>query len=458
MKIRTRLTLLFTIVVASILCLFSLGVYYFSAKYRSWEFYNRLRDKARTTARLLIEIDEVDATLLKIIDRNNLTSLPQEQVIVYNALNQIIYDSDENPNTKAASKQFLNHIRSEKLIRFKDGQKEVVGVLVTYKEDHYVVIASALDRYGLSKLRNLEIVLIIGWLGSLVVVAVAGWMYAGRAINPMSEIVQQVDKITVSNMNLRVYEGKGKDEISQLAITFNRMLDRLQQAFEIQRSFVANASHELRTPLTIITGQIEVTLIKRRTVEEYEKHLKSILSDIISLNKLSNNLLELAQVSMEIPAQPLQAVQVDELIYQAALTLNSKYPGYHVSFEFEDLATDDEHGFIGIGDATLLSTAFLNLMENACKFSSDKTVKVILGAEPLFLKIQFIDKGIGIAQPEIKHIFEPFYRAGNAKVIKGHGIGLSLTQKIIELHKGSITVVSSLNEGTTFTILLPKQL
>jgi signal transduction histidine kinase len=458
MKIRTQLTLLFTIVVASILGVFSLGVFYFSSKYREREFYFRLRDKARTTARLLIEIDEVDASLLKIIDRNNLTSLPQEQVIVYNALNQIVYDSDENPKAKPASKPFLNQIRNEKLIHFKDGQKEVVGVLLIYHEDQYVVIASALDTYGLSKLRNLEIVLMIGWLGSLVVVALAGWVYSGRAISPMAEIVQQVDKITVSNMSLRVYEGKGKDEISQLALTFNRMLDRLQQAFEIQRSFVANASHELRTPLTIITGQIEVTLIKRRTVEEYEKRLQSILADISSLNKLSNNLLELAQVSIGTPGRPLVEVQIDEIIYQAALTLNSKHPAYHVSFEFEELPTDDEHGFIVMGDETLLTSAFLNLMDNACKFSTDNTVQVLLGAEPMYLTVQFIDKGIGIAETEIMHIFQPFYRAVNAKKIKGHGIGLSLTQRIIDLHAGQILVASQLNKGTTFTVKLPKNL
>jgi signal transduction histidine kinase len=458
MKIRTRLTLLFTIVVASILGLFSLGVYYFSAKYREREFYGRLRDKARTTARLLIEVDEVNANLLKVIDRNNLTSLPQEQVMVYNALNQIVYDSDENPHTTPADKPFLNQIRNQQLIHFRNGQKEVVGVLFRYQEDQYVIIASALDRYGLSKLRNLEIVLLIGWLGSLVVVGLAGWIYSGRAISPMSEIVQQADKITASNMNLRIAGGEGKDEISQLAHTFNRMLDRLQQAFEIQRSFVANASHELRTPLTIITGQIEVTLIKRRTVEEYEKRLKAILADISNLNTLSNNLLELAQVSMGTARQPLQEVQVDELIYQAALTLNSKHPDYHVSFAFEDLPADDEQGFIVMGDATLLSTAFLNLMENACKFSPDKSVKVVLGAEGASLKVQFTDRGIGIAETETAYIFEPFYRAGNAKEIKGHGIGLSLTQKIIGLHKGTITVASGLQQGTTFMVLLPRNL
>lgn len=435
--------------------MFTIAVFYFASQYRENEFYLRLKDKARTTARLLIEIDEVDADLLKIIDRNNLTSLPKEQIVVYNYLNQIIYDSDDNPHDNPASQDLLNQIRVQGEVRFHEGIQEAIGIVVNHQYERYVVIATALDQFGLSKLRNLRIVLASGLIVSLAVVAFAGWVFAGRAISPVADMVGQASKITHSNLNLRVREGNGKDELAQLAVTFNQMLDRLQEAFEIQRSFVANASHELRTPLTILTGQIEVTLIKRRSVEEYEEHLRTMLADITNLNKLSNDLLDLAQVSGNIGNLRLQKVQVDELIYQAALTLSSKQPNYNTSFEFEEKAPEVEQEFIVWGDEALLKTAFLNLMENACKFSSNHLVKVVLGIEGGFLRIQFSDEGIGISETELVHIFEPFFRAANAKSVKGHGIGLSLTQKIIELHHGKIIVSSLLNKGTTFTVLLP---
>jgi signal transduction histidine kinase len=192
-------------------------------------------------------------------------------------------------------------------------------------------------------------------------------------------------------------------------------------------------------------------------VEEYEKRLQSILADIASLNLLSNNLLELAQVSIGTANRPLREVQIDEVIYQAALALNSKHPDYHVSFEFEELPAEDEQGFIVTGDESLLTSAFLNLMENACKFSPDKSVKVVLGTEQEYLTLQFIDKGIGIADTELDHIFQPFYRGANAKQIRGHGIGLSLTHRIIDLHHGFIGVTSVLQQGTTFSVKLSRQ-
>jgi signal transduction histidine kinase len=455
MNVRTRLTLLFTVVVASILGLFSLAVYYSSAQYRENEFYTRLKDKARTTARLLIEVDEVDANLLKIIDRNNLTSLPREQIIVYNYLNQIVYDSDDNPLEQPASKDFLDRIRLEGEVHYTEGAKEVVGLVVNHAYDRYVVIASALDQYGLSKLNNLRLVLIFGFTASLAMVAFAGWFFAGRAMRPISDIVDQTSRITATNLSTRLSEGNGKDEIARLAVTFNAMLDRLQKAFDAQRSFVSNASHELRTPLTIITGQIEVMLIRRRSAEEYEDRMKSILTDITRLNKLSNGLLELAQVSADSANIRLQQVQIDDIIYQCALTLSNKYVHYHTSFAFEETGEFSQSGFNVLGDEALLKTAFMNLMENACKFSPDHQVQVTLGEESNQLKIRFTDGGIGIDTADLEHIFQPFFRAENAKKIGGHGIGLSLTKRIIELHQGQIAVTSQPDQGTTFTVWLP---
>ena len=120
---------------------------------------------------------------------------------------------------------------------------------------------------------------------------VAGWFYSGRALKPISDVVKKVEEISITSLNLRVFEGNGKDEIGRLAKTFNNMLERLETSFGMQKNFIANASHELRTPLTSINGQLEVLMMKDRSTDDYKSALGSVLDDIKSLIDLSNRLL-----------------------------------------------------------------------------------------------------------------------------------------------------------------------
>ena len=268
---------------------------------------------------------------------------------------------------------------------------------------------------------------------------------------------EEVDQITASNLNQRLTAGSDDDELAQLAHTFNLMLDRVQEAFEVQRNFVANASHELRTPLTIITGQIEVTLLKRRTVEEHEEKWKAALEVIQRMNKLTNNLLDLTMVSLGATPLKFSEVSIDEIIYQAAQMLMNRQLDYTVVFSF-DGEMDKIHPSLTMeGNKSLLYSAFFNLMENGCKFSDKKRVNVILGANDQWVTIDVKDEGVGILESDIKSIYEPFFRAENVKRIHGHGVGLPLTYRIIQLHRGQIDVVSQIGYGTTFTVRLPKR-
>jgi signal transduction histidine kinase len=263
-----------------------------------------------------------------------------------------------------------------------------------------------------------------------------------------------VDKITISNLDLRVNEGNGTDEIAQLAITFNRMLERLESAFEMQRSFVSNASHELRTPLTAITGQIEVSLMKKRDVQEYENILHSVLEDIKNLGRLSNNLLDLAKASSDISEIKLRELRIDELLWQAQSELKKRNPDYTANIVF-DKNIDDETKLIVFGNEHLIRSALINVMDNACKFSGNKSVNISLGMKENRVQLQFVDEGMGIDKNEQDQIFQPFYRASNARNINGHGLGLSLTKKIVDIHKGSIGIKSVLTKGTVVTITFP---
>jgi signal transduction histidine kinase len=270
----------------------------------------------------------------------------------------------------------------------------------------------------------------------------------------MSDIVRQVEKITISNLNMRVNEGNGVDEIAQLAITFNKMLERLESAFEMQRSFISNASHELRTPLTSITGQIEVSLMNKRSQEEYEAILKSTLEDIKNLNELSNGLLDLAKASSDITEITLRPLRIDEVLWQTHGELIRRKPDYKIQIIF-DSPVDDEKKLIVTGNEHLLKTAFANLMDNACKYSSDRHAEVHLNTLADKIRISFSDRGIGISPEDMKKIFEPFFRAKNAWNIPGNGLGLALTERIIKIHQGIISIDSEVNKGTTVNTEFP---
>jgi len=452
-NIRTRLTFQFTYIVTVILILFSFIIYYFSADYREYEFYSRLKQKAINTAKLLIEVKEVDYNLMKIIDKNTINTINNEKVLIYDCKNLLFYNSSDDDSIHT-SKTLLDKIRLLKDVRYHEGEKEVIGLLYMDKNDQYVVISSALDSYGIKKLNNLKWIIFIGFIISIGLTVYTGRVYAYRALKPMSDVVKQVDKITISSLDMRVNEGNGSDEIAQLAITFNKMLERLESAFEMQRSFVSNASHELRTPLTSITGQIEVSLMKSRTNEEYEAILESVLEDIKNLNALSNGLLDLAKASSDISAIAFHPLRIDEILWKTRAELIDEKKAYNISIKFSE-QIEDEKELTVLGNDHLIKTAIINLMDNACKFSSDKSAEVLLTLEGNFIKVTFADRGIGIDKADIENIFHPFFRAKNAKNIYGNGLGLSLTDKIIQLHRGAISIESQPQKGTRVTVTIP---
>ncbi len=448
MSIRTRLAIRFTIIVASLLIIFATAIYYFSSSYRKREFYERLNEKANNYVSLLKKVDKQNPDLIKIFDRNT-AYLPKEKIIVYDSKNKMLFNTVEN--SVGVRADFLNKVRTEKEIRYLEGQNEVLALFNSNNIETFVVIVSAFDKDGLNKLDNLKIILLFGLVFCVIATTIAGWVYAGQALDPISGVVKQVEKISVSNLTQRVDEGRGKDEIEQLAMTFNDMLGRIQKSFELQKSFVSNSSHELRTPLTSITGQLEVALMSEKDSEEYKVVLNSILDDIKSLNRLTNGLLELAHADIDISKLKMQKERVDELLLitrNDVLKRNSEYKVNVEGIEFPE----DENKLIIMGSQHLLCSAFGNIIENACKFSENKEVKIFIDYRSDEVEICFLDNGIGISDSDIQKISQPFYRGANAKAYPGHGLGLSLTSKIMDLHKGKMKIESNENEFTKVTV------
>ncbi len=444
MNIRTRLTIQFLFIASVIMIVSLVAVFLLSAHYRQVDLYERLKNKANVTARLLIKVDEIDINLLRKIEKGNPMSLPDEKVIIFNYKNNILFSTDEN-NAIKTDINLLNKIRLEGEVKYKQGKYEVLGFLYSYKYDRFVVLAAATDIYGKKRINNLAIVLIIVVAVSLLLFMISGWIYAGKALKPITRIIKEVNDIKISSLNKRLHEGEGKDELEQLSHTFNNMLNEIEAAFKTQKGFIANASHELRTPLTAITGQLEFILMKPHTSEEYKNTLSSVFEDIKNLNMASKRLLLLAQTSSDISESAFLPVRMDEITWLACEDALRYSPDYNVKFNIDE-SLDDETMTVA-GDEQLLKIAIYNLIENGCKYSNDHTVIVNIRAAQPNVIIEVIDHGIGMTQEDIRQITTPFFRGDNVSSTKGTGIGHSLIDRIIKVHHGTIQIISELNKG-----------
>lgn len=452
MTIRNRLSFQFIILVALIMGISLMAVYYSSSQFRQDEFYERMESRAYSTAKLLIKVDEVDETLLKKMEEDNPVRLPEEAIMIYDYKDSLIYGDDPD-GVITVDNQLLDEIRLNAHVEYRKGEREYLGYLFTDRYDRFAIVISAIDIYGKSKLNNLLRILLIVLGISLLVVFATARIYAERALNPIKGIVEEVSTISGHDLSIRVDEGNGQDEIALLAKAFNKMLDRLEVVFKAQKNFIANASHEMRTPLTVISGQLEVLLLKERPAEEYQSSIQSVLEDLKNLNRMTNRLLLLAHTSSD-DASGQARFRLDDVVWQARTDLYKLRKGCKVNVHFQE-GLEDLDQFEIKGSDQLMKTAFLNLMENGCKYSDDSSVEVGLSKRGKAVEVTFKDNGIGISEEDLAYIFEPFYRGKNVESIRGHGLGLSLVKRIVELHGGNISVRSEVGKGTTFRVSLP---
>ncbi|WP_299820330.1 ATP-binding protein [uncultured Pontibacter sp.] len=454
MKIRNKLSLQFTGIIGLILVFFSLVIYYFTSIYRQEDFYKRIHNRALVAAKFVLESEKASPAQRRQNEINYYHELPYEGVRIYDDSGKLLFSN--KVGSLDISKQLLQRVKANKVVEYEKGVRQVVGVYYTSENKHYYIFASSVDAYSLRKLQHLKVILIVGFLGSMVVVLIGGWVFSKQALKSITKVVGEAEKINASDLHLRLSDADGKDEISHLAQTFNKMLDRLELAFEMQSTFVSSASHELRTPLTAMIGELEVALMKPRDAKEYERVLQSTLEDARLLTELSNGLLQIAQASIDPSKIKLTQLRFDELVWMAHEQVLKRLPHAHISVDFANFPDDENHLIVN-GNEALLLIAVVNVMENAIKFTpTGQTVTALIKLQRNYVVLEVTDQGLGIEEADLKHVFVPFFRAENVRNITGHGIGLPLAERILKLHKGHIIVDSKINKGTTVTIKLPQ--
>lgn len=448
MNIKTRLSLQFTLIFTGILLLFSILVYYFSYSSQRDKFRENLTNRAKNTAILLLNVAEVDSTLLTKILQSTFYWQKEEIAITDSSFN-LIYQINIHSLTYEVIRQ--NSIGKD-ISHFNIEKKDGVCYKHSFNNQTFNVYVMAYDNSRRENLRDLRGILFWSSIFSIWVAVLLSYFFSQNAMKPISEIIKRVKQVNYSHLNTRINEGNKKDEIAQLAITFNEMLTELEIAFNNQADFVSHASHELRTPLSIMISESDFLLSHEQEPEDYKKHISGLMEDLKEINIQLNTLLELAQINKGQTIQ-LSENRIDEIIFSAIQSLKNKYPGRKIISKIQ--YPENENELLIGGNYGMLVIAFSNLLDNACKFSDDDII-VEISMIDQFIQVDISDKGIGIPPDELDKIFLPFNRASNVKFIGGFGIGLSLAAKVFDLHNTVSKVYSIVNEGTRFELLFKR--
>lgn len=453
MQIRTRLTLRFLLMAAGILAAVLLVVYGMFKKNMEDSFYKGLESKIDVTAKAM----QYSFWTLKPLPPDWIE--PENDTLPYRD-NLSIYDNaytrifSGNSGAVPVSVRDLEQIYQNGEARFRHFNLDALGKKIEAPDGfEFVMVAEGYCDPG--ELKNLSKILIISFLIGIFLVAVSGWYYAGKALEPVKKIVIEVAGIQPSDLSRRVERGKNSDELDLLSETFNHLLERVEKAFQMQKMFVSNVSHELKNPLTAIRSQLDVALQRERAPEAYRKALQSVLDDVLELSETEQKLLHLARLYNNPNSIPLAPVRLDELLWQAADNLKKRHPQHRSFLEFTNMPEDENLLYVQANEP-LLRMAVLNLMNNGCKYSPDHQVFVrAFFKEDGSHEIEIFNHGQPIPEAEKQLIFEPFYRSPRHLKIKGTGIGLSLVKSILNLHQIAVSVESPKGGGVLFRLVFP---
>lgn len=450
MQIRARLTFRFIAIAAGILAAVLLYVYRAYQQDLERAFYEGLESKTAFAIRTTLREGDQLAPLPPVASELDDDILPyRNNVSIFNDAYQCVFSL--HPDAEPIGAKTLQTAQNEGEIRFRHRNLHGLAVsAATPSGRPFVVVAEDFcDMSGLEKLRN---ILIVSFLLGITAVAAGGWYFAGQALRPVSQIVNQVDGISPTDLSRRLEIGQNRDEIGRLAETFNRLLDRVEHAFRMQRQFLSNVSHELKNPLTVIQTQLDVALQRERTPAEYRATLASVLDDVTAVSEVEEKLLQLARVHSDATNIPMTAVRLDEMLWQAREQALKKQPGGKVSIEFDEMPADESLLDVRANEP-LLRTAFANIIENGVKYAPDRRAAVRVRFSPDGAHtVEIADNGPGIPPEERALVLEPFYRSPRHLGIKGTGIGLSLTHSILHLHGIGLEISTQAGGGTVFRV------
>lgn len=304
----------------------------------------------------------------------------------------------------------------------------------------------------LNLLKRYRLILSLSILSIMLISASGGFIISRKALAPVKDISDTVDKISEANLSERINVENVSKELQTLASSFNRTFDSLERSFNRQRQFAADASHELRTPLSVIMSQSEIVLRKERSLEEYKNALTAVMEAARMMSKIVRKLLTIARLGADKVDLKIENINLSGIIRESVNLLRPLAEQKGISINI--LATEP---LVICGDRAALLELVTNLIDNAIKYNVPQgKIDISIKKETGFIVAEIKDTGIGIPEEDLDKVLDRFYQVdkSRSKESGGTGLGLSICNEIAKLHGGRIEIKSRLGEGTIVTIYL----
>lgn len=444
MKLKHRLSL-YSVFIFGVIILIVSTIIYFS-------FYNEMEKKefqSLESKTLLAAIYYLEQDELPVLEHENIKyqlqkSISRSDIMVIDKNNQIFRGKmavDEN-----ISKKFIDIIRQSKSHYFATKDYFYRGLYYEDNQGNFVVITRESKQDFNEQIKSLLHILIAVSLVGLLFTYIFSNYLGYLAYEPIIKIIDQIKERDSKNFNQPLVLKKSYAEIEDLIITYNHFVDRISQTFTVQKNFIDYVSHELRTPITALLGTLEVTKQKKRTEQEYKDVIIQLQQYTKDLQETLDHMMLLsgAKTSFE-----FQSIRIDEVFWQV-IENSILYSGATINVE---LKVENNNLLSVQGNDKLLELAFNNLVGNAIKYSENKPIQIQFLEIENHLEIQIIDEGIGISEDDLTKIKQNFFRGKNTKKYQGKGVGLSMANVILVLHKIQLEISQNKPNGTIVRLI-----
>jgi heavy metal sensor kinase len=453
-SIRARLTLWYATLAAAALVAFSAGVLWLHARWAQVQFDSELSGLGTAVSQAMHEeLDETDSLHKAAVEANESTDVPNRSIAILDAYDRPLAAHWHGLSPDAISS--LNRDARINVTALQSGNQDWRVLLRRESSpfgEYNILVAGPLRPLESERRLLLNVLLVVT---PLLVLATAGvaWYVASSALRPLSSMAAQATRLNAQSVGWRLTTPMTRDEVDELAQSFNHLLNRLETASATQRQFMADASHEMRTPVSVIQTAAEVTLQRTsRDEAEYRDALTIVTEQSIRLSRMVEDMLVLARADAGGYRLTRAALYVDEIVADCVKAASVVAASRHIQLRAEiagDVSTN--------GDEHLLNQLVANLLSNAVQHTpAGGTIAVALTREAATCVITVSDTGPGIPAADRERVFQRFVRLDPARSGgSGAGLGLPIARWIAEQHGGTIAVDEHLPHGCIFTVRLP---
>jgi len=311
------------------------------------------------------------------------------------------------------------------------------GLRFYYKNQVYFGISQAFDRYGMSKLEFLKYLLIISSIIVTLLFVLFSFYISGIITSPITKLTKNVDAITPENLSIRIQEPNSSDEVGFLAKRFNQLLNRVEEAFRFQTHFIHHISHELKTPLAVMVTNAEKALTED-DAGAYRKSLEFQRNAMMELSYIINAMMDISKTEHNIASIASDVIRIDELLFECITEISFLHPNAQFTFSLDE-SIENSAALSIAGNQRMLKMALMNLLKNSISFSENNSSILRLFPLQNVVCVDIINNGATLSEADQAKLFRHLFRGQNSKNIKGFGLGLVLTERIIKMHGGTIS-------------------